>query len=141
MTRDWWVFLLATFCLPVAGRASLVLISRVLAQDLISLGFSALPDGGWKRELCLFLSLPASCSVLSGIAPSLDTSLPVKSPACKKCCLQRAAWGWWIAAGEGICSWGSGVEPRSLCPYPGGPQLCAGLQGFPVPDGFPTCSG
>lgn len=48
MTRDWWVFLLATFCLPVAGRASLLLISRVLAQDLISLGFSALSDGGWK---------------------------------------------------------------------------------------------
>lgn len=31
-----------------AGQASLVLIIRVLAQDLISSGFSALSDGGWK---------------------------------------------------------------------------------------------
>lgn len=46
--RDWWVFQLDTFCLPMPGQASMVLITGVLAQDLICLGFSALSDGGWK---------------------------------------------------------------------------------------------
>lgn len=46
--RDWWVFLLDTFCLLVAGQASPVLITEVLAQDLICLGFSVLSDGSWK---------------------------------------------------------------------------------------------
>lgn len=45
---DWWIFQLVVFCLPTAGQASMVLITGVLAQDLICLGFSALSDGGWK---------------------------------------------------------------------------------------------
>lgn len=84
-------------------HGSMVLITGVLAQDLICLGFSALSDGGWKSESWLF---PVCAACLShgwalqcaGWQPCGEREnsfaghiLPARSIAC------RVAWGLWSA--------------------------------------------
>lgn len=67
-----------------------------------------------------------------GGAPPPGTSLPAKSPACKKYCLQRVAWGWRSAGRRNLLlgEWGQAPKPASL---QGGWLLCVGLQGSPSP--------
>lgn len=71
--------------------------------------------------------LPAShtdgpCSVLGGSHVERGEQHAGHAPACKEPCLQEVlpaelpgAAG--VLAGEGIHSWGSGIEPQSLHPY------------------------
>lgn len=77
------------------------------------------------------------CSVLGGshagrgAAPSLGTSLPAKSPACEKYCVERVAWGWQSAGRRRdpfLGEWGRAPEPVSP---QGGRLLCGGLLGSP----------
>lgn len=94
------------------------------------------------NESCAFPSVVAclsqgcaGCQPLRerGVSPPLGTSLPAKSPACKKYCLQRVAWGWWRAGRRrGPFPGGAGSSPRACIPMKMH-LLCVGLQGSPSP--------